>query len=322
MPTLRLAITDLAIPATDAAVPRLGALERLLARGRRREGPGDFRRWALERSGLAPPARLPLASVIAGRPGAWALATPVNLVAGLDRVHLHPGGLPRLAAGELEAVATTFNAELGADGVVLEAVAPSLALLGLPRPLEADAYDPAPLAGREAGDWLPAGPDGGWLRRLMTEAQMLLHAHPVNEARAARGEMPINGLWLWGMGGDALHAPARALPTLASADPFLRAYWAAQAARLEPPPATLGEWLREAGREPSLVTLELSALAASPAEALAAAEERWFAPLARALAGRQLDAVELHLCGRCVCCTGLDRLRFWRRGLPWAEALL
>ncbi len=321
MQSLELAITDLAVPATDATVPRLGALERLLARGRRREGPGDFRRWALERAGLVPPARLPLASVIAGRPGAWALATPVNLVAGLERVHLHPAGLPRVTVDELEAVAATFNAELGADGAVLEPVAPSLALLSLPRPMQADTHDPAVLAGREAGDWLPAGPDGGWLRRLMTEAQMLLHAHHVNAGRAARGEMPVNALWLWGVGGDALHAPTRALPTLASEDPFLRSYWAAQGARLEAPPASLGDWRRHAGPGPSVVTLELSALAAAPAEALAAVEERWFAPLERALAARQVGALELHLCGRIVSCTGLDRLRFWRRGTRWVEAL-
>jgi hypothetical protein len=321
MPTLSLALGDLAVPSADAALPRLGALERLLARGRREAGPGDFRRWALAQAGLEPPARLPLASLIAGRPGAWALATPVNLVAGLDRVHLHPAGLPRIALGELEAVAATFNAELGADGVALEPVTPSLALLSLLRPVEAEAHDPAPLAGREAGDCLPAGPDGGWLRRLMTEAQMLLHAHPVNAAREARGELPINALWLWGTGGGALAVPSRALPTLGSADPFLRSYWAAQAARVEAPPGALGDWLRQAEQGPSIVTLELSALAASPAEALEAAEERWFAPLERALATRRLDAAELYLCGRRVSCTGRDRLRFWRQGRPWREAL-
>lgn len=321
MPALALAITDLALPAMDARTPRLAALERLLARGRRKEGPSDFRRWSLERSGLALPARLPLASVIAGRPGAWALASPVNLVPGLERVHLHPAGLPRVASAELQAVAAAFNAELGGDGIVLEPVAPSLALLSLPRPLDADTHDPAPLAGRDAGDWLPSGPDGGWLRRLMTEAQMLLHAHPVNAGRAARGEMPINALWLWGVGGDPLPAPSRALPRLGSADPFLRSYWTAQDARFEAPPATLEGWLARAGRESTLVNLELSALAASVSEALDAAEERWFAPLERELTAGRLDALELHLCGRCVHCTGRDRLRFWRRSAPWAEAL-
>ncbi len=35
------------------------------------------------------------------------------------------------------------------------------------------------------------------LARLLNEIQMLLHEQPFNEAREARGEPPINGLWLW-----------------------------------------------------------------------------------------------------------------------------
>ena len=116
-------------------------------------------------------------------------------------------------------IAASFNAHLGGDGLALEAVAPTLGLLALPRAVEAQTHDPAPLAGREAGAWLPSGADGGWLRRLMTEAQMLLHDHPVNAAREARGEAPVNGLWLWGSGGDAPPALPGSLPALASADP-------------------------------------------------------------------------------------------------------
>lgn len=35
-----------------------------------------------------------------------------------------------------------------------------------------------------------------WLQ-LSTEIQMFLHAHPINQARQQRGEIPINALWLW-----------------------------------------------------------------------------------------------------------------------------
>jgi hypothetical protein len=34
------------------------------------------------------------------------------------------------------------------------------------------------------------------MRRLQNEAQMVLHDHPVNLARAARGELTVNSLWL------------------------------------------------------------------------------------------------------------------------------
>lgn len=35
------------------------------------------------------------------------------------------------------------------------------------------------------------------LAKLLNEIQMLLHEQPFNEAREARGQPPINGLWLW-----------------------------------------------------------------------------------------------------------------------------
>jgi hypothetical protein len=37
---------------------------------------------------------------------------------------------------------------------------------------------------------------------------MLLHAHPLNQARAERGELPINSLWFWGGGWAASLVPA------------------------------------------------------------------------------------------------------------------
>jgi hypothetical protein len=43
-------------------------------------------------------------------------------------------------------------------------------------------------------------------RTRMNEIQMLLHDHPVNQAREARGERAINGLWCWG-GGKLLATP-------------------------------------------------------------------------------------------------------------------
>jgi hypothetical protein len=54
--------------------------------------------------------------------------------------------------------------------------------------------------GRNVDAWLPAGPAARLMRRLQNEAQMLLHAHPLNEAREARGAMTVNSFWLSGCG--------------------------------------------------------------------------------------------------------------------------
>jgi hypothetical protein len=40
-------------------------------------------------------------------------------------------------------------------------------------------------------------------QRILTEIQMALYAHPLNQAREARGELLVSSLWLWG-GGRAM----------------------------------------------------------------------------------------------------------------------
>lgn len=54
--------------------------------------------------------------------------------------------------------------------------------------------------GRGIESWMPDRHAGRTLRRLQSEAQMLLHAHPVNAAREARGELAVNSFWLSGTG--------------------------------------------------------------------------------------------------------------------------
>lgn len=70
----------------------------------------------------------------------------------------------------------------------------------LPADVSIPTISPAAVAGRPLADWWPSG-DGlrAW-RRLANEIQMSWHDHPVNQAREAQGQPPINGLWLYGGG--------------------------------------------------------------------------------------------------------------------------
>jgi hypothetical protein len=63
------------------------------------------------------------------------------------------------------------------------------------------------VVGRNVDRWLGGDGQGGapdaaqrWLRRLQGEVQMLLYTHPLNEARAQRGLLPVNSFWLSGCG--------------------------------------------------------------------------------------------------------------------------
>jgi hypothetical protein len=58
----------------------------------------------------------------------------------------------------------------------------------------------AAVCGRAMAAFQPQGRDAQRWSRIANEAQMMLHAHPINEAREARGVATINGLWFWGGG--------------------------------------------------------------------------------------------------------------------------
>lgn len=186
-------------------------------------------------------------------------------------------------------------------------------------PLDATTHDPQPLAGRDAGAWLPSGPGGARLRRLMTEIQMWLHTHPLNESRLRRGEPPVNGLWLWGIGGDPLQ-PVASLPGLSTDDPFLRRLWHAAGAECAPTPVSLEAW-HAAATPSAIVSIGLGALERDPAAALVRVEERWFAPLESALASGAISGARLFLDGTVATVGRYDRLRFWRPRRAWHEVL-
>jgi len=55
--------------------------------------------------------------------------------------------------------------------------------------------------GRNVDRWLGSDPAARRVRRLQGEVQMLLYTHPLNDARQARGLLPVNSFWLSGCGG-------------------------------------------------------------------------------------------------------------------------
>jgi hypothetical protein len=157
---------------------------------------------------------------------AWALVTPTHWHLGTEQVSLvDPTALvldDTTSRTLLDAVAPLFTAEgfactWGARErwyVAHESLA-GLATASLDR-----------VIGRNVDRWLGADPAARRVRRLQAEVQMLLHEHPVNQARDKLGLLPVNSFWLSGCGvaqparGEAvlehrLRAPALAEDTAA-----------------------------------------------------------------------------------------------------------
>ncbi|MEI8400877.1 MAG: hypothetical protein WCG12_08740 [Alcaligenaceae bacterium] len=91
---------------------------------------------------------------------------------------------------------------------------------------------PAAMAEMRLSDWWPQEDSLREWRRLLNEIQMVWHEHPVNLARAERGEVPINSLWLFGgaQGWSATHPLTATYEGLHI--PYLQGDWAAWIAAL------------------------------------------------------------------------------------------
>ena len=164
-------------------------LERLLARA---DAPVAIADWRAEAFRLiAPEAQLmPAVAPAALRacaspvPGTWvAVATPVHYVAGMSSVSLHERGILRLDDAEADALAADFNRTFVGTGVSMGRGPNGLLLCVFDGPLRVETSDPEMVLGRDVWSSMPRGPDAARLRRLMSEVEMWLFEHAVNEHR-------------------------------------------------------------------------------------------------------------------------------------------
>ncbi|MBS0440513.1 MAG: hypothetical protein JSR38_01070 [Proteobacteria bacterium] len=160
---------------------------------------------------------------------AWGQLTPVHWHVGRDEILLTDPDALQLEEAEsralLEAVRELFESEgfALAWGAPLRWYAAHESFAELPTA----ALDR--VVGRNVDRWLPAGREARLLRRLQNEVQMLLYAHPINEAREARGALPVNSFWLSGCGRwqESLAEPVQIDERLRA--PLLGEDWAAWA---------------------------------------------------------------------------------------------
>jgi hypothetical protein len=166
---------------------------------------------------------------------------------------------------------------------------------------------------------LPEGPEGARWQQLSNEMQMLLHGHPLTEAREARGELPVNALWLWGNGEAEVRTPCRYVAV--GSDEVLAGMFAAAAEVRFAERA--GAWhAGEADGEQLLVWTGLRAALqrndlAGWRAALQEFETGYAQPLWRALRRGEIAALQLDVPGaqgmRRIRLTRADAWAFWRR---------
>lgn len=180
-------------------------------------------------------------------------------------------------------------------------------------PLKLQTVTPEFAAANPSSDILPRGADAGPIRRLMTEMQMLLHEHPVNERRQQRGAPAINAVWVCGEG--ILHdVSSVSLPAGYGEDPFLRGIYRLHDQAVGAKPADATSLLAQL-RGPTVAVID--------APDLQSLETRWLAPLGRALLGGAMSKLMLMFDEWQVSIDRTDLFKLWRRErrpMQWAAS--
>ncbi|MGC2049242.1 MAG: hypothetical protein WA635_11610 [Gallionella sp.] len=344
MKSVHLVIPDLFLPKDIAAEVcadlRLPALEKLLGKGRSE----NLRAVPLESHlcelfGVTCAADAPIAPVSAAfdglEAGYWLRADPVHLRLQRDQMLL-AGVMP--GVDEAAQFCASLNDYFSGQGMEFFAPHPQrwyVRLDALPR------IRTTPLSGVLGGNMrgaLPTGEDAARWHQVFNEVQMVLFAHPLNQAREARNEPMINSVWFWGVGGSSVPSLNND-HTYVSSDEILVEMFAAAAG--VPFAAWSEQWddslsltlsQRERGRSSDgrqlLVWVGLrSALQRGDLtawrDALQDFETGYAQPLWQALRSGKLEQLEMDILGddgiRRVMLKRRDTWAFWRRARRLSE---
>ncbi|MCD9030339.1 phosphoglycerate mutase [Luteimonas sp. Y-2-2-4F] len=238
---------------------------------------------------------------------AWLRADPAWIRPDLNGARLLASGdALQLAAEEAADLLRPLKPLFGDAGAPIDAPAPGRWYLRLAPGARPPAFAaPDEALGTDVFEHLPdAGPEGRRWRALLNEAQIVLHHHPRNVERAARGLPPVNSLWFWG--GSVLPDHVRSLSArVLTRDQALAAIARAGGAEASAPP-------------PALAAVEADTLVdLRTARDLRAVAGDWLQPALDALRGGGLSALRLDLAdGRGFALAARQRWRLWRRPRP------
>lgn len=183
------------------------SLQRILARGDALEATESGELGQLTRIFDVMPLGLPVAALArqfdfddAGS-HLWLRADPAFVQPEMNGVRLMAVGELGLRSEESRALVEALQPIFGDAGMPLTAANTQRWYLQLQTQLRLPRFvAPEDAIGTDLAEHLPQGEEGKRWRALLNEAQVILHNHPVNQARVKAGKVPANSLWFWGAG--------------------------------------------------------------------------------------------------------------------------
>lgn len=215
MKSVHLVVPDLFLPHEIAGNAYSGlhlpVLENMLSRGqssfsRRSVGTGLLEGVLSERFGLASAGDAwsgdtPVAAISAAfdrlGEGCWLRADPVSLHLDRSRMLL---SVPQVTSEEASICCRALNVHFAGQGMTFFTPHPQRWYIRLDALPNIRTTPLSQVIGGDVRGSLPTGEDATRWHSALNEIQMLLYSNPLNDVREARGELPINSVWLWGSG--------------------------------------------------------------------------------------------------------------------------
>jgi len=222
-------------------------------------------------------------------------ADPVHLQVGRDSLGLSDSAAFDVSRAESEALVETLNHHFG-QTMLFYPLRPARWYVRLEKAPELQTTPAAATRGAAIDEKLPSGSDAMRFHAFMNEAQMLLHEHPVNAGREARGEPALNSVWFWG-GGVIDAGKARPFSAVIADDPLARGLALAAGIPALALPKDARSALAALGDEGCVLAVPDAPRETQLRERRAALERDWFLPLLAALKSGRIGMLTLHLAG-------------------------
>jgi hypothetical protein len=257
----------------------------------------------------------------------WIRADPVHLQIERDQLVLADSRVFQISSQEASQLTELLNRHFADSGqqIIFFPLRPDRWYLCATKIPPARTHLLGEVANKGINELLPYSTNNAIWRGLFNEIQMLLHEHPLNQLREARGEPPINSIWFWG-GGTMPLSMVSPYTHIWTDDVLAGSLAQACGADHAPLPPGATAWLQYATSGSHLVVLNVLhgktqyADAYGWRESLKNLERNWFEPLlAMVKQGRInqliLTAVSETKSKNFTARTG-DLRKFWRRTKP------
>ena len=229
----------------------------------------------------------------------WMRADPVHLRIEQNHLMLADNQVFDISQQEAARLVQDINHSLGNNNhYTLFSLRPDRWYVRIAQAPDIQTYTLGQVTCKNINQYLPTGNDSIAWRKILNEIQMLLHEHPVNQARESRGELSINSIWLWG-GGYFPDSLKSSYTQIWGDHDFVHALASACGVTASNLPQDVNDWLQSQTSGNHLVVLDWLYAKAKYNDAyrwretLGAIEMKWFLPLYKALKGGRINKLQI-----------------------------